>query len=99
MSEKDLKVISNIEKEISKIDKKENRIYFFVIDSKGHPSGSLEYIYNLALILKEEGYDVSMLHTEEEFVGVGAWLDERYANLPHYNVNKGEVGTSPSDLL
>ena len=28
MSEKDLKVIENIEKEISKIDKKENRIYF-----------------------------------------------------------------------
>ena len=73
MSDKDLKVIENIEREISKIDKKENRIFFFVIDTKGVPSGSLEYIYNLALILKEEGYDVSMLHTEEEFVGVGAW--------------------------
>lgn len=99
MSEKDLKVLENIEKEISKIDKKENRIYFFVIDTKGVPSGSLEYIYNLALILKNEGYDVSMLHTEEEFVGVGAWLGEEYANLPHLNVNKGEVGTAPSDLL
>ena len=99
MSEKDLKVIANIEKEISKIDKKENRIFFFVIDTKGVPSGSLEYIYNLALMLKNEGYDVSMLHTEEEFVGVGAWLGEEYVNLPHYNVNKGEVGTSPSDLL
>ena len=99
MSEKDLKVIANIEKEISKINKKENRIFFFVIDTKGVPSGSLEYIYNLALILKNEGYDVSMLHTEEEFVGVGAWLGEEYVNLPHYNVNKGEVGTSPSDLL
>ena len=49
MSDKDLKVIENIEKEISKIDKKENRIFFFVIDTKGVPSGSLEYIYNLAL--------------------------------------------------
>ncbi len=99
MNDKDLKVIENIEKEISKIDKKENRIYFFVIDSKGVPSGSLEYIYNLALILKGEGYDVNMLHTEEEFVGVGAWLGEEYTSLPHFNVNKGEVGTSPSDVL
>ena len=99
MSDKDLKVIENIEKEISKIDKKENRIYFFVIDTKGVPSGSLEYIYNLALILKNEGYDVNMLHTEEEFVGVGAWLGEEYNSLPHFNVNKGEVGTSPSDVL
>lgn len=99
MSEKDLKIIENVEKEISKIDKKENRIFFFVIDSKGVPSGSLGYIYNLALILKNEGYDVSMLHTEEEFVGVGGWLGEEYANLPHYNVNKGEIGASPADLL
>lgn len=99
MNEKDLKVIENIQKEIDKIDKKKNKIYFFVIDTKGVSSGSLEYIYNLALILKNEGYDVSMLHTEEEFVGVGAWLGEEYTNLPHYNVNKGEVGTSPSDVL
>lgn len=99
MSEKDIKVIENIQREISRIDKKENKINFFVIDTKGIASGSLEYIYNLALILKNEGYDVNMLHTEDEFVGVGAWLGEEYANLPHFNVNKGEFGTSPSDLL
>lgn len=99
MDKKKQKIIENIEKEISRIDKKENKIYFFVIDTKGVPSGSLEYIYNLALMAKEEGYDVAMLHTEEEFEGVASWLGDEYANLPHYNVNKGEVGTSPSDLL
>ena len=99
MSEKDLKIIENIEKEISKIDKKENKVFFFVLDTKGVPSGSLEYIYNLALILKGEGYNVNMLHTEDEFIGVGSWLGEEYANLPHINVNSGEVGASPSDLL
>ena len=99
MNEKDLKVIENIQKEIDRIDKKENKIYFFVIDTKGIASGSLEYIYNLALILKKEGYDVNMLHTEDEFVGVGAWLGDEYTNLPHFNVNKGEIGTAPSDIL
>lgn len=99
MSNKKDKIISNIKAEIDKIDSKKNRIYFFVIDTKGAPSGSLEYIYNLALILKEDGYDVSMLHTEDEFVGVESWLGKKYADLPHYNVNKGDVGTSPSDIL
>ena len=99
MSDKNLTILENINKEISKIDKKENRLYFFVIDTKGVPSGSLEYIYNLALIAKEAGYDVNMLHTEEEFEGVGSWLGEEYASLPHFNVNSGEVGTSPSDIL
>lgn len=99
MSEKDTKIIANIENEIARITSKKNRIYFFVIDTKGVPSGSLEYIYNLALILIEDGYDVSMLHTEEEFIGVEAWLGKKYADIPHCNVNKGEVGTSPSDIL
>ena len=99
MNDKNKKVIENIERELSRIDKKENKVYFFVIDTKGVPSGSLEYIYNLALIAKEEGYDVAMLHTEDEFEGVESWLGKEYAELPHYNVNKGEVGTSPSDIL
>ena len=99
MSNKKDKIISNIKAEIAKIASKKNRVYFFVIDTKGAPSGSIEYIYNLALILKEDGYDVSMLHTEDEFVGVESWLGKKYADLPHYNVNKGDVGTSPSDIL
>ena len=99
MNKKNLNVIENINNEIAKIDKKESKIYFFVIDTKGVPSGSLEYIYNLAVFAKEEGYDVVMLHTEDEFVGVGGWLGEKYSTLPHVNVNNGDVGTSPSDVL
>ena len=99
MTEKDKRVISNIETEIEKIASKKSRIYFFVIDTKGVPSGSLEYIYRLAYILMADGYDVNMLHTEDEFVGVKDWLDGSFASLPHYNVNSGDVGTSPSDIL
>lgn len=99
MDDKEKKILENIQSEIDKIDKKENKLFFFVIDTKGVPSGSLEYIYNLALISKSQGYDVTMLHTEEEFVGVDSWLGEEYASLPHANVNKGEIGTAPSDVL
>ena len=94
MSNKKERILENIKTEIEKIDKKENRLYFFVIDTKGAPSGSLEYIYNLALILKDEGYNVSMLHTEDEFVGVESWLGKEYSELPHFNVNKGDIGYS-----
>ena len=93
------KAISNINKEISKIDKKENQVFFFVIDTKGVPSGSLEYIYQLAKIVKDEGYDVTMLHTEEEFVGVESWLGKEFSSIKHLNVNGGEVATTPSDVL
>lgn len=99
MEEKNLKAISRIEEEITKIDKKENTIFFFVIDTKGNPSGSLEYIYKLALILKEQAYNVAMLYQEDEFVGVRDWLGDEYADLPHYDIAKTEVGISASDVL
>lgn len=92
-------VISRIQKEIERIDKKENDIYFFVIDTKGNPSGSLEYIYKLALILKNNGFNVKMIYQEDEFVGVRDWLGDEYADLPHEDIAKDNVDVSPSDIL
>ena len=104
MTEKDLTVISRIESEIEKIDKKENTIFFFVIDTKGTPSGSLEYIYKLALILSKNEYNVKMLYQlindeDDEFVGVREWLGNEYADLPHENIGNEDVSVSPSDVL
>lgn len=100
MTEKDKEVIGRIETEIEKIDKNENNIYFFVLDTKGNPSGTLEYIYKLALLLKENGFNVTMLYQEDdEFVGVKDWLGEEYANLPHEDITKEGTSVSPSDIL
>ena len=95
MEDRKTVVIPRIQNEIDKIDKKENNIYFFVIDTKGNPSGSLEYIYKLANILKKNEYNVTMLYQEDEFVGVRDWLGDEYADLPHENnsgINKMSLG-------
>ena len=100
MDEKNLNAIERIEKEIERINKNENKIYFFVIDSAGSPSGSLEYVYKLAFLLKERDFKVSMLYQkEEDFIGVESWLGEKYAGLPHYDIADEEVSVSPSDIL
>ena len=102
MDEKKLKALDKVRAEIEKINKKESNIYFFVLDTKGIASGSLEYIYKLAIIAKNDGFNVGMLYqldNKEEFVGVGEWLGEEYANLPHYNVAKDEVEITPSDIV
>lgn len=99
MEDKKNIVIPRIQSEIEKINKKENNIYFFVIDTKGNPSGSLEYIYKLAKILKQEEYNVTMLYQEDEFVGVRDWLGDEYADLPHEDISKENVSVSPSDIL
>ena len=100
MSTKDLNAIARIEDEIAKIVNKENNIYFFVLDTKGNPSGSLEYIYKLAYTLYEANYHVGILYQEEEeFIGVKEWLGDKYASLPHYDLVKYEMSVSPSDIL
>lgn len=90
---------SRIEEHISKLEKKDFSMYFYVIDTKGNPSGSLSYIYDIALGLKEMGYNVNMLHNEEEFVGVEEWLGKEYSDLPHFNIEKNSIDISPSDFL
>ena len=55
-------VINRIEKEIEKLTTKDFTLFFFTIDSKNVPSGSLVYTYELALSMKKMGYNVKMLY-------------------------------------
>ena len=93
------KVIKDLEASIKQLADKKNKLFFFVADSKGAPIGSLSYIYPLAYQLKEMGYNVQMLYSEKDFVGVGGWLGEKYAALPHYNAASDIIDVSPSDIL
>lgn len=92
-------IINNLTKEIKKLNDKDFNFLFFVVDSKGHCNGSVSYIYETALTLSEMGYNVKMLHGEKEFVGVQSWLGEKYASLPHFNIETDGVAISPSDFL
>ena len=97
--EEKIKALENIKESVDRLDKKDFTFFFFVMDTKGNPSGSLAYIYRTAYALKEFGYNVMMLHQEKEFVGVESWLGEKYASLPHVNVETDNVEIRPSDFL
>lgn len=116
-------VVERIENEISKLQNKENTLFFFTIDSKNVPNGNIVYTYDLALSMKKLGYNVTMLYQldnelnareirkqkakgtydpmdEQVFCGVGDWLGQEYADLPHLNISKrGSWQVSPSDFL
>lgn len=55
-------VLANINTEIAKITDKKSSIYFFVSDCKNTPNSQSLYLYQMALTLKELGYDVCMLY-------------------------------------
>ena len=88
-----------VDENISRLENKDFNLYFFVLDTKGNPSSSLEYIYQTALVLQNKGYKVTLLHQEKDFVGVGDWMGEKYANLPHLNIETDNVEITPSDFI
>lgn len=96
--EKTKEALKRAETELKKMEDKAFNVWFFVIDSKGTPSGSLAYIYETALQLKKLGYNVKMMYAEKDFEGVRGWLGDEYADLPHYNCEE-EIAISPSDFL
>ena len=88
-----------VEENISRLKNKDFKLYFFVIDTKGNPTSTLEYIYQTAYVLKEKGYNVTLLHQDKEFVGVAEWLGIKYASLPHANIEQDNVEITPSDFI
>lgn len=96
-----------IKLEIEKLKNKDFKFVFFVIDTQGNSSGSLAYIYNTAYTLHEMGYNVEMAYDaeideetgEDDFVGVGDWMGEKFANLPHINMVKNGIEASVSDFF
>lgn len=99
MEDKKLNPIEQLGREIEKIKNKEFNVYFFVADTKGAPSGYISYIYETALSLKGMGYNVHMLHQENEYVGLSSWAGDRYDVLPHHNIEKENISLSASDFL
>ena len=54
--------IKNIDKIIQRVEEDETTFYFFVVDSKNVPNGSMKYIYQLAYELHTCGHKVTMLY-------------------------------------
>lgn len=91
--------LNEIIENINKIDNKDFNVYFYVLDTKGNPSGMLSYIYQLAKILASMKYKVTMLHNEEDFIGPFDWIEGDYSDLPHKNIEKDNVKVNICDFL
>jgi hypothetical protein len=89
----------NAEKLIQKLNDKNFGFYFFTLDTKGNPSGGVANIYQHAKLLTDLGYKAYILHEEIEYQGVGDWLGEEYANLPHVAIKAQDHEITNSDFI
>lgn len=63
---KDVEVLERIDESIKQIENKDFTVYFFVVDAKNVPNGSIAYIYQLAKTVQEKGYNVKMVYQLSE---------------------------------
>ena len=105
--EKINETLKNIGEAIDKIKNKECKIVFLSPDTKGTARASVAYIYRQAMTLKNNGYNVSILHEKNDYKligdengnGVGDWLGEEYAKLPHASIESQNLNISPADFI
>jgi hypothetical protein len=90
---------SYLESALSRLEKKENAIYFLVYDTKNNARAAVKNIYDMALVLKENGYNVKILVEEKEYSGVKGWLGDVYDSLPIVTIKEDKVEINVDDVI
>jgi len=91
---------TKIEDSLNQLKDKKSRIYFVAQDTKGNARASIKYIYDVAMALKDSGFNPIILHEKKDYTGVASWLDESYmANLPHRSIEGENLEISPEDFI
>jgi len=92
--------IDKVKLSIQNLRSKKSKVYFFVHDTKGNAKASIKYIYDLALALKNEGFNAIILHEKSDYTGVGSWLGENYmTELTHQAIEGQNLEIAPEDFL
>lgn len=84
---------------INKIDNKGFGLYFFTLDTKGNPTAGIANVYEHVKVLNDLGYNAHILHEKNDYHGVGEWLGEEYAKLPHKAIESQDLNLSAIDYI
>ena len=99
--------INAINESIEKITNKDFGLYFFTLDTKGNPTAGVANIYEHVKILRDLGFNASILHDKNDYklredengMGIAEWLGEEYANLPHISIESQQLQVGPADFV
>jgi hypothetical protein len=92
-------LIEKIKGSISNIEQKKHNLYFFVQDTRGNARASLAYMYEMAMTLHKDGFNVIMLHEKNDFIPVTSWMGESYGELTHQSVEGTNLQIAPEDII
>ena len=88
-----------IKEAVNSLGKKDFKIYFFVMDTKGNPIASLANIYDHVKILRDLGYNAIILHEKNDYASVGPILGEAYSEIPHVSIESQQLKVNTQDFI
>lgn len=91
--------ILKLEKSVNNLKNKSARIYLFVQDTRGNAKAGIRFIYQMALTLKNNGFNAIILHEKSDYQGVSDWLGAEYMELPHKAIDGQNLEISPEDFI
>ena len=99
--------LAQVQTVLKNLEAKNFNLYFFTLDTKGNPTAGIANIYEHVKVLNELGYNATILHEKNDYKlvgdedgnGVGDWLGEEYAKLPHTSIESQTLNVSPADFI
>lgn len=99
--------LTQVQTVLKNLEDKNFKLYFFTLDTKGNPTAGIANIYEHVKVLNELGYNAAILHEKNDYKlvgdedgnGVGDWLGEEYAKLPHISIESQTLNVSPADFI
>lgn len=91
--------VEKLESALERLNGKENAIYFLTYDTRGNARASVKHIYDMALTLKEDGYNAKILVEDKSYSGVETWLGDRYSSLETVTIKDDRVEIKIEDII
>ena len=91
--------ISILESALNRMDKNESVVFFLTYDTKNNARASVKHIYDMALVLKENGFNSKILVEDKSYGGVKDWLGEIYDILPIVSIKEDKVEINLDDVI
>jgi hypothetical protein len=91
--------IEKLESSLSKLNSNEHTIYFLTYDTRNNARASVKHIYDMALTLKESGYNSKILVEDKSYTGINAWLGDKYDSLEVVTIKDDRVEIKIEDTI
>lgn len=92
----------NLEKLTSAIERlvnNENTIYFLTYDIRNNQRAAIKHIYDIALTLKENGFNSKILVEDKSYSGVSHWLNDTYSSLDVVTIKEDKIEIKIDDVI